>query len=106
MCVNNSGVAQLTHEKKIPWTNWAGRYSVPNPAMDSTPPPPPPPPPPPTLPPPPPSPFTPPPPPPVRNDGEAALPASQYGFTFTNGIQASLSRWTADQRFVKLLKHW
>ena len=30
----------------------------------------------------------------------------QYGFTFTNGIQASLLEVDADTGFVKLLKHW
>jgi carbon-monoxide dehydrogenase large subunit len=30
----------------------------------------------------------------------------QYGFTFTNGIQASLVEVDADTGFVKLLKHW
>jgi carbon-monoxide dehydrogenase large subunit len=30
----------------------------------------------------------------------------QYGFTFTNGIQASLLEVDADSGFVKLLKHW
>jgi carbon-monoxide dehydrogenase large subunit len=30
----------------------------------------------------------------------------QYGFTFTNGIQASLVELDPDTGFVKLLKHW
>ena len=30
----------------------------------------------------------------------------QYGFTFTNGIQASLVEVDPDTGFVKLLKHW
>ena len=30
----------------------------------------------------------------------------QYGFTFTNGIQASLVEVDQDTGFVKLLKHW
>jgi carbon-monoxide dehydrogenase large subunit len=30
----------------------------------------------------------------------------QYGFTFTNGIQASLLEVDPDSGFVKLLKHW
>ena len=30
----------------------------------------------------------------------------EYGFTFTNGIQASLVEVDADTGFVKLLKHW
>jgi carbon-monoxide dehydrogenase large subunit len=30
----------------------------------------------------------------------------QYGFTFTNGIQASLLEVDADSGFVKLLRHW
>ncbi len=30
----------------------------------------------------------------------------QYGFTFTNGIQASLVELDVDTGFVKLLKHW
>jgi len=30
----------------------------------------------------------------------------QYGFTFTNGIQASLAEVDPDTGFVKLLKHW
>ena len=30
----------------------------------------------------------------------------QYGFTFTNGIQASLAEVDIDTGFVKLLKHW
>ena len=30
----------------------------------------------------------------------------QYGFTFTNGFQASLVEVDADTGFVKLLKHW
>src|SRR5216110_4343 len=30
----------------------------------------------------------------------------QYGFTFTNGIQASLVEVDADTGFVKLLRHW
>jgi carbon-monoxide dehydrogenase large subunit len=30
----------------------------------------------------------------------------QYGFTFTNGIQASLVEVDADTGFVQLLKHW
>ena len=30
----------------------------------------------------------------------------QYGFTFTNGIQASLVEVDTDTGFVKLLKHW
>jgi len=30
----------------------------------------------------------------------------QYGFTFTNGIQASLVEVDVDTGFVKLLKHW